>query len=365
MNRRVLVLDQYNQLGGAQRCLLNLLPAFADAGLTTHLAVPGEGALTDGARSHGVTIHGIPCGPYRSRQKSWMDAGRFVCDVPRQASRIRSIVRKHGIDLIYVNGPRLLPAVAIAADGRPVIFHAHSIVEQVAAARWMRWAIRHANARVIAACRFVLDRLAPASPAEQSRVIYNGVAPVRCARRRHSDPWRIAVIGRIAPEKGQLEFVRAARLLLERQPCEFVVCGDARFSSENYGQRVRAEADGLPIDFVGWRNDVSEILSTVDLIAVPSAMVDATPLVILEAFSAGVPVVASRSGGIPEIIEDGVTGRLCSPEPAKLADTLLEVIERGRTRLDSLARRAEAEFAERFSLERYRSEVLQVVRSAI
>jgi len=144
-----------------------------------------------------------------------------------------------------------------------------------------------------------------------------------------------------------------------------VVCGDARFSSEAYSRRVCAEMHGLPIQFLGWRDDASAVLSALDLLVVPSALTDATPLVILEAFSAGVPVVAFRSGGIPEIVEDGVTGVLCPPDPAQLACVLLEMMQRGRTFVDSLARQAKAAFAKRFSLERYQSEVLQVVRGAI
>lgn len=366
MSSRVLVLDQYAQVGGAQRCLLNLLPAFADAGLTTHLAIPGEGPLAAGARLCGATVHAIPCGPYHSVQKRWTDAARFASELPRQVLKIQSLVRTLGIGLIYVNGPRLLPAAAMAAGGRPVVFHAHSIVQQVSAARLLQWAAGRANAHVIAVCRFVRDRLAlPQNP--DARVIYNGIAPHACARgnRRHGDPWRIGVIGRIAPEKGQLEFVRAARLLLPHERCEFVLCGATTFSSSDYSRRVRGEAHGLPIEFLGWRNDVASVLETLDLVVVPSAMSDATPLVILEAFSAGVPVVAFRSGGIAEIVDDGVTGVLCSPQASELARTLLHVMRSGAARLDSLAVEARRALAERFSLERYQSEVLQMVRRAM
>ncbi len=367
MSRGLLILDQFNQLGGAQRCLLELLPAFIHAGYEPHLAVPGDGPLSDGARRHGAVVHRIPCGPYRSGQKSWMDAARFAADLPRQALHVASLASKHAIDLIYVNGPRLLPAAAVGACDRPVLFHAHSIVTHHTTAQLTRWALRSINAHVIAACRFVLEPLAAIGHAGRSRVIYNGIAPLKCPprRRRDNEPWRVGVIGRIAPEKGQLEFVQAARLVEQHQRCEFVICGDALFSSAEYGARVRAEAQGLPIYFIGWHDDVSEVLSTLDLLVVPSAMVDATPLVILEAFSAGVPVVAFRSGGIPEIIEDGVTGVLCAPTARDLASTLLDLFSGNGPSLDCMALRAQAAFAARFSLERYRSEVLDAMRRAI
>lgn len=370
MSRRLLILEQFNQLGGAQRCLLDLLPAFLGAGYITHVAVPNDGPLADNARMCGAVVHRISCGAYASVRKSWIDVARFGVDLPRQALQIASLVSKHGVDLIYVNGPRLLPATAIGARGHPVIFHAHSIVAQQAAARLTRWALQSANVSVIAACQFVMEPLAAVVNAGRSRVIYNGVAPVASVRRQreHNDPWRVGVIGRIAPEKGQLEFVQAARMILSQlgpRRCEFVVCGDALFSSPQYIRRVCAEAEGLPIEFTGWRDDICDVLSALDLLVVPSAEVEATTRVILEAFSAGVPVVAFRSGGIPEIVEDGVTGVLSAPTARDLASKLSELFSNGDALLDAVSRRAQAAFAARFSLERYRAEVLDAVGRAL
>ncbi len=367
MSTRLLFVDQYNQLGGAQRCLLDLLPGFLEAGYETHLAVPGDGPLADGARRCGAVVHRIPCGAYTCGRKTFVDAARFGIELPRQASRMASLVSKHRIDLIYVNGPRLLPAASFAARGRPLVFHAHSIVAQPGAARLARWALRRTHASVIAACRFVLAPLAAVVDGTRSRVIYNGVEPIRRERagRANGDVWRVGVIGRIAPEKGQLEFVQAARVLSSQQRCEFVVCGDALFSSTQYSRRVREEAEGLPIEFTGWRDDIGDVLSTLDLVVVPSAALEATTRVIPEAFSAGVPVLAFRSGGIPEIVEDGVTGLLTAPTVRDLAAKLSELFSDGGTLLDRLSARARASFAERFSLDRYRSEVLDAVGRAL
>ena len=193
---------------------------------------------------------------------------------------------------------------------------------------------------------------------------------MKCVRRRRrdNDPWRVGVIGRIAPEKGQLEFIQAARVILSQrvlpqQRFEFVVCGDALFSNPQYGRSVRAQAEGLPIEFTGWCNDI--VLSALDLVVVPSAKVEATTRVILEAFSAGIPVVAFRSGGIPEIIDDGVTGVLSAPTARDLASKLLELFSNGGALLDCISARACAVFAARFTLDRYRSEVLDAVERAL
>src|SRR5438105_6995102 len=101
-------------------------------------------------------------------------------------------------DVIYVNGPRLLPAVP---DGRPVIFHCHSFLDKRYAVWLARRAIRRTRATVIGACRFVLKPLGVAG----AQVVYNGVreSPPRVP----GDTFRIGMIGRIAPQKGQGEFV--------------------------------------------------------------------------------------------------------------------------------------------------------------
>ena len=137
------------------------------------------------------------------------------------------------------------------------------------------------------------------------------------------------------------------------------------FSSPRYFRQVRAEAEGLPIDFMGWREDIGEVLSSLDLVVVPSSAVEATTRVILEAFSAGVPVLAFRSGGIPEIVEDGVTGVLSPPTAQDLAANLLELFPGGAGLLERISERAQKAFATRFSLDRYRSQVLDVVHGAI
>ena len=74
------------------------------------------------------------------------------------------------------------------------------------------------------------------------------------------------------------------------------------FASQDYERDVRAAATGLPVEFAGWAANVYDALENIDVLLVPSAPHEATTRVILEAFAAGVPVVAFPSGGIPEIL---------------------------------------------------------------
>ncbi len=100
-----------------------------------------------------------------------------------------------------------------------------------------------------------------------------------------------------------------------------------------------------------------------DLLLVPSAGHEATTRVILEAFAAGLPVIAFPSGGIPEVVDDGVTG-LLAKNVEEMAGLAVELLTGDAGRLISMARAAQESWARRFTLERYQREILQAIEAA-
>jgi glycosyltransferase involved in cell wall biosynthesis len=349
----LLVLDQFSESGGAQQALAELLPALTARGWSGTLAMPGEGHMFEQARAAGFATARIACGPYRSGHKTLADAARFAADTPRIAAQVRRLA--HGIDLIYVNGPRLLPGVALAGVRVPVLFHAHSLLPGGAVGAIARAAARLTKARVVASCEFVAAPWRGVCPV---RVVYNGVAgpPMPLWR---GGGLRIGCIGRIAPEKGQMEFVEAAREILRELPdaC-FVIHGASLFGDTSYEARVRKAAANLPLEFAGWTSDVYGALATTDLLLVPSAGHEATTRVILEAYAAGVPVIAFRSGGIPEVVEHGVTGFLAG-SVKEMAHMVREAMRA------EVSRAARCHWEQRFTQQRYHREVFEAIEMAL
>jgi glycosyltransferase involved in cell wall biosynthesis len=372
----ILCLDQFGELGGAQRCLLDEIPAMIARGWSVHLAVPA-GPLAQRAAELHATVEPICCGPYTSGKKTLVDVARFASEAPRLAGEIRGLAARYRADLIYVNGPRLLPAAALsvynAARKCPrVLFHAHSILD--GPPRWLGGrSLAKAGAAVVASCRFVAAPLAQYCGDRGVRVVYNGVRRIAPANRPVERPdFRIGVIGRISPEKGQAEFLRAARILLDPHKaspaCRFLICGAPLFSDPaamRYCTELEALAEGLPVEFAGWTEDVEGVLAALDLLVVPSAAIDATPRVILEAFAAGVPVVAFSSGGIPEIVAHGVTGCLVEERSPKALALAIGDLLREPERLREVAERACAKARGDFSLERYRAEMAAAIEAAV
>ena len=350
----VLFLDQFNELGGAQLCLLDLVPAIQGA----HAMIPNpDGPLGLRLRRMGVDVDEIHCPPYRSGRKTVSDALRYASALQPQASAIKRAIAQHKIDIVYVNGPRLLTAAALATGlGTPLVFHAHNRVDQPGAVRLAGTCLRATKATMIACCRFVEEPFARYVDSVRRHVVYSGVADGPLRRVRGDGNHRIGIIGRIAPEKGHGLFLGAARLIAgQRDDCKFIVCGAPMFAEAGYYDTIRAMAVGLPVEFTAWRDDATDVLAGLDLLVVPSAS-EGVPRVVLEAFAAGVPVLASNVGGIPEVIEDGVTGFLIDkPTAETLARRTIDSLDANVTE------RAREAWRQHFTLARYREEIVAIL----
>lgn len=363
---KILILDQFGEFGGAQMCLLMSLEALLARGWEVAVGLPGNTGMFRRVCEMGLQTFSISLGPYRQGRKSAADLGRFLTQTPRLAAKIRSLARGFGADLLYLNGPRLLPAAALARVGIPVLFHAHSCVAGGAVHRLAGEALRRLPATVVACCRSVASCWKRFVEPHRVSIVFNGVAGPPAMRRRKGDHTTIGCIGRISPEKGQMEFVAAAAAIHRALPhCRFAIYGAPLFSDDaaRYAERVHAAARGLPIEFPGWSADVYQALAQIDLLLVPSATGEATTRVIPEAFAAGVPVVAFASGGIPEVIEPGCTGFLVR-SAEEMAACAIDLLCAGRDQLCSISQAARNAWETRFTPQCFQLRLLEAVKSA-
>jgi glycosyltransferase involved in cell wall biosynthesis len=184
-----------------------------------------------------------------------------------------------------------------------------------------------------------LDRFANAAPAleRNGRVIGN--------------------VARLAPQKGQRFLIDAAPKVLERYPdARFVVVGEGELR-EDLGRR--AEHAGLADRFLftGPRDDVPELLASMDVFALPS-LFEGLCYAVIEAQAAGVPVVATPVGGVRENVVPGETGVIVPPEdPGALADAIVRLLDEPEE-ARRLAENARRRTFERYSLRRKVAETI-------
>jgi len=241
-------------------------------------------------------------------------------------------------------------------------------VELISAAR------RYCMARVIAvstpAARWLIDHRW-ARP-RQVVTVHNGVhgaarpgagREVRRALGLADDALVIAMLSVLREEKGHDLGIAAVAALRARFPgVQLLVVGDGE--ARPGLEALAATTDGL-VTFAGHRDDVMDVLDAADVLLHPSR-IDAFPGALLEAMAAGVPVVATAVGGIPDVVDDGRTGILVAPppSPAALAAAVAPLLDDGafRRRLADAGRRR---FEREFSAERWVERVRDVYAAAL
>jgi glycosyltransferase involved in cell wall biosynthesis len=201
-------------------------------------------------------------------------------------------------------------------------------------------------------------------PPDKIRIIHNGVDPDgfhwtddRSAVSDLGIAGSDKVVGILAafrPEKDHANFLRAARLVVDRVPdAKFLVVGDGPMRPEIEGLVDELDLDDCVV-LTGSRSDVPDLLRALDVFVLSSYSVECFPMALLEAMAAGRPAVCTAVGGVPEIIEEPVTGYLVPPRnPGALADRLVRILSDSELahRMGQAARaRVEALFSLRASV---------------
>jgi len=168
---------------------------------------------------------------------------------------------------------------------------------------------------------------------DQERI--SGVGPEARRRTRHAlgiheDSPAIGAIGDVTPRKGLLYLVRAMPQILAAVPQTRLIVVGRDDEKPDYVAKVKTAAQSLNVAsrivWTGRRDDVPELLAALDLLVLPS-LEESLPLSILEAMTAGLPVVATAVGGVPECVRHGQTGLLVPPAQSDaLAEAVIRVL---------------------------------------
>jgi glycosyltransferase involved in cell wall biosynthesis len=190
-------------------------------------------------------------------------------------------------------------------------------------------------------------------PAHKIHTISNGVdcvtfAPARAPGRPIR---RVVTVANLRPEKGHDTLLAAAtRVAAARPGTEFVIVGSGPLAAP-LRREVANRGLGDRVRFLGERSDVPALLASSDLFVLPSRS-EACPNGVLEAMAVGLPVVATRVGGVPELVEPGVSGMLVEPDrPDALATAVLDLMSRPE-RASALGQAARRRAVQQFSFDR-------------
>jgi glycosyltransferase involved in cell wall biosynthesis len=290
------------------------------------------------------------------------------------ARRLARWIDERDVDAIHLHHGKDLPLAVLArklARRRVRIVYSRQMMLGPKRSPYHRWLYRHVDAVLVISRQLVRDarRFLPLPP-ERVHLLYYGVpAPARpdphaCADLRERigiPPGRFAIglFGRIERQKGQHLLVEAVALLTRRERDVHAVLFGAPMKP-GYLDGLRARIKGLGVEdrvhFYGFHPRPDEVMGCFDCIVL-TTYGETFGLVLVEAMRAGVAVVGTAGGGVPEIIEDGATGLLVpEDDPSALADAI-ERLARDPALRARLAAAGKVSADERFDEERHFEEL--------
>lgn len=336
----IIFIDHSPTLGGASRVLLDLL-SIIDRREVSPLVVCAAGSEIIPF----VTELGIPVEtaimPWFSRTSGSCARLLYLYRIVAFALFLGRLVIKHQAEVIHANNFIAVLYAALPAKilRRPLVWHMHDIL----AAGWfnalfVNYAAWGATQIICVSEATRAELLKFRIDAGKCRIIYNylrsrtlsGETPRRTLREEFTVPDGnkiVGMVGNICRLKGQLIFLGAAReILLLHRDVTFMLVGtvnnpvDVPYRSA-VDEYLRTNELSGQVILTGFRTDAPELIAEMDILVHPPILPESFGLVLLEAMVAGVPVIASEIGGIPEIVSDGVNGVLVPPDdiPALVA----------------------------------------------
>ena len=253
------------------------------------------------------------------------------------------LIKKEGIHLIHANTYKaaLVSVIPSKVAGIPLIWHdryllSHGVIDTLLA---------NAVNRIIAISKAVAQNRTDNQ--DKVTVVYNAVelnhSPLNDGSNYRKNlgfgesDFLVGTVGRLCHLKGQKYLIKAAAQVIKDVQAKFVIVGDSSLPEDiKYISSLHELVKELDLEehivFTGYRRDVLEITRLFDVAVIPS-LTEGFGRTVAEAMSLGVPVIATNVGGIPEIIEDGISGFLVPPaEPVNCANKIIELAKDDRKR---------------------------------
>lgn len=329
--------------GGMKGHLLTLVAGLIDQGLCVEVACPGESLLAEELDRSGVVVHPINLvGP--------INPGTDLLCV----RQLKEIIAKGSFNLVHFHGSKagLVGRIAAFLAGcKKTVLTVHNFIvyEEITAFKKMVFrlgekALSGFTSGIITVSEALRDDLVENYGIDSNKitVIYNGIdlskyrsiADRTKARAVYGIEPGIQVVGtvaRMAPQKGLNYLIEAIPAVLEKEDVFFIIAGDGPLR-EGLEEMVKIKGLKGNVLFPGYVEDIPGLMACFDVFVIPS-IAEGLSITTIEAMAAGLPVVAARVGGLPELVREGQNGYLVEPrDPDSLSKALLDLLRDPGTR---------------------------------
>lgn len=351
----VLFVHGITEIGGAERELLVMLDRLPQRGYRPIVVCPDGGPLAQELVRRGIETRIAPL-------PSW----RKLFAYPRRASAVRAlrdVIALVRPAVIHVNDIWWVPQTLRAVEGLPRIPIVAHVRQEIEPPKAGRYALDRADLVLPVSRQIQRSLEAGGVRPERLRTLYSGLDMARVkdqedgrdARRRFGIPAESPVLGTVAnlfARKGYEVMFRALPMILKVSPQThylIVGTGDADYETR---LRTMVEVLGLAdrVHFAGFQDSVYPCLAAMDLYVHP-ALMEGFGIAVLEAMAMRKPVVATMTGGLPEIVQDGETGVLVPPGDSEALAKAVSALLQDPARCRQLGEAGRARVAAHFTVE--------------
>ena len=367
---RLLVVCGGSYVSGMEIAALSVMEGLQERGHDVHCVA---NAWNDGDFPHRLRTAGIPYDELSLGKISasltpkhvWWSVNGLV-HLPYARYRYRNVVDHFDPDLILFYGFDTAAQLYPINQSIPTAFH----VQELPEGSWKLSFVleTHPSALYIAISEFIADRLrALGVSRQQIEVVHNGIDVESLARNgdmNHAEPqqeaegndgFHVGIVGQVGDWKGHEDLVEALAFLKRQEPALDVTLHVAGTGKEGFTQELKKRADRLGVaEQVRWHgfvDDIGDIYALLDVVVVPSRHEEPFGLVAAEAGLWQCPVVATRRGGLPEVVAHEETGFLVdSRSPDQIAARLRQLADNPELR-DRMGKEGEKRVEARFSVQ--------------
>lgn len=376
---KILFLDQSGKPGGAELCLIDIAKPYRQDCLVGLFA---DGSFKTLLEENQIPVKILNRKEIEVRKESSLLQGlSSLGQILPLILTVAKVAREY--DLIYANTQKALAIGALASffSNRSLVYHLHDILSPEHFSQTNRQiAIALANkfaSLVIANSQASKDAfIAAGGKSEVVKIVYNGFEPAKYKVKESQvndikqeleldGKFVVGHFSRLAPWKGQHILIEA----IAETPKNVIaiLVGDALFGEQEYVRQLHEQVRDLELEnrvkFLGFRNDIPQLMTACDLVSHTSTSPEPFGRVIVEAMLCQKPIVAAKAGGAIELIDHEVNGFLTTPENTQELTQIINKCLNNPEEITNIAKTARQNAAERFDVININQQITQHIQS--
>jgi glycosyltransferase involved in cell wall biosynthesis len=374
--KNILLVHSSNDLYGASKIFLQLIDLFLTNGFNVYVVLPEKGKLDDYLNKKDIKVSYHELGVLRKKYLNPLGLINRLAINIKAIKFLSNYIKNYSIDLVYTNTSTVLSGgIAAKKNSIPSLFHVHEIPK----GNWLYEffsgkIINRISHKVLAVSNSVKNHWLKNIDELKIERVYNGVLFKKIDSiiklDNDQDDFIITSVARLIPYKGHKYLIDIANQLIKKSlKFKFLIVGDTLSSYLSYEKGVKQKVKELGLEnhikFLGFRNDISNILKQSNLFIHPAIAPDPLPTVLFESLYNDLPSVATNLGGAIEILDNGNNGLLIPyNDPKKAANLINEYCSNTKLQKKHLEN-CKKNFKINFSSESFNKNILKEVNNLL